>query len=106
MALMSARSSIYQSVLYVLMSCGNIWPMYLQEEETKSWKKLINIAVSGVAGMISNHLLFKVSVSLIYIMTMLVKHKRLMVMQFSSTELISYASLLPVKFSVQINLLR
>ncbi|XLR35288.1 hypothetical protein S83_063188, partial [Arachis hypogaea] len=29
------------------------------EEETKSWKKLINIAVSGAAGMISNHLLFK-----------------------------------------------
>lgn len=34
--------------------------MCLQEEETKSWKKLINIAVSGAAGMISNHLLFKV----------------------------------------------
>ena len=34
--------------------------MCSQEEETKSWKKLINIAVSGAAGMISNHLLFKV----------------------------------------------
>ncbi|KAF9597533.1 hypothetical protein IFM89_019447 [Coptis chinensis] len=29
-------------------------------EETKSWKSLINIAVSGAAGMISNHLLFKI----------------------------------------------
>lgn len=33
-----------------------------QEEETKSWKKLINVAVSGAAGMISNHLLFKVGI--------------------------------------------
>lgn len=40
-----------------------VWAMCLQEEETKSWKKLITIAVSGAAGMISNHLLFKVSVS-------------------------------------------
>ncbi|KAI3917179.1 hypothetical protein MKX01_003628 [Papaver californicum] len=31
------------------------------EEETKSWKKLINIAVSGAVGMISNHLLFKLA---------------------------------------------
>lgn len=31
------------------------------EEETKKWKKLINIAVSGAAGMISNHLLFKLA---------------------------------------------
>ncbi|KAK3023316.1 hypothetical protein RJ639_044538 [Escallonia herrerae] len=31
------------------------------EEETKTWKKLINIAVSGAAGMISNHLLFKLA---------------------------------------------
>uniref|UniRef100_A0A2R3TVA5 Malate dehydrogenase [NADP], chloroplastic n=1 Tax=Neolamarckia cadamba TaxID=153762 RepID=A0A2R3TVA5_9GENT len=31
------------------------------EEETRSWKKLINIAVSGAAGMISNHLLFKLA---------------------------------------------
>ncbi|KAG9158362.1 hypothetical protein Leryth_024242 [Lithospermum erythrorhizon] len=31
------------------------------EEETKSWKKLIKIAVSGAAGMISNHLLFKLA---------------------------------------------
>ncbi|PIA37139.1 hypothetical protein AQUCO_03000008v1 [Aquilegia coerulea] len=30
-------------------------------EETKSWKSLINIAVSGAAGMISNHLLFKLA---------------------------------------------
>ncbi|XP_022865036.1 malate dehydrogenase [NADP], chloroplastic isoform X1 [Olea europaea var. sylvestris] len=30
-------------------------------EETKSWKKLINIAISGAAGMISNHLLFKLA---------------------------------------------
>ncbi|KAL5709753.1 malate dehydrogenase (NADP(+)) [Ranunculus cassubicifolius] len=30
-------------------------------EETKTWKKLINIAVSGAAGMISNHLLFKLA---------------------------------------------
>ncbi|KAK7289939.1 hypothetical protein RIF29_03994 [Crotalaria pallida] len=32
-----------------------------EEEETRSWKKLINIAVSGAAGMISNHLLFKIA---------------------------------------------
>lgn len=32
----------------------------MQEEETKLWKKMINVAVSGAAGMISNHLLFKV----------------------------------------------
>jgi hypothetical protein len=32
-----------------------------QDEKTKSWKKLVNVAVSGAAGMISNHLLFKVS---------------------------------------------
>ncbi|KAL0646911.1 hypothetical protein Bca4012_045202 [Brassica carinata] len=31
------------------------------EEETKSWKKMISIAVSGAAGMISNHLLFKLA---------------------------------------------
>lgn len=31
------------------------------EEETKTWKKLITIAVSGAAGMISNHLLFKLA---------------------------------------------
>lgn len=31
------------------------------EEETKSWKKLITVAVSGAAGMISNHLLFKLA---------------------------------------------
>ncbi|CAN1339644.1 Malate dehydrogenase [NADP], chloroplastic [Linum perenne] len=31
------------------------------DEETKSWKKLITIAVSGAAGMISNHLLFKLA---------------------------------------------
>ncbi|KAI7730063.1 hypothetical protein M8C21_020014, partial [Ambrosia artemisiifolia] len=31
------------------------------EEETKSWKKMINVAVSGAAGMISNHLLFKLA---------------------------------------------
>ncbi|KAJ1435806.1 hypothetical protein SESBI_04756 [Sesbania bispinosa] len=31
------------------------------EEETRSWKKLINIAVSGAAGMIANHLLFKLA---------------------------------------------
>ncbi|KAF2301672.1 hypothetical protein GH714_028607 [Hevea brasiliensis] len=35
--------------------------MCLQEEGTKSWKKLINVAVSGAAGMISNHLLFKLA---------------------------------------------
>ncbi|KAH9627065.1 hypothetical protein KSS87_023753 [Heliosperma pusillum] len=32
------------------------------EEETQTWKKLITVAVSGAAGMISNHLLFKVSI--------------------------------------------
>lgn len=32
-----------------------------QEDKTKSWKKLVNVAVSGAAGMISNHLLFKVT---------------------------------------------
>ncbi|KAK4252967.1 hypothetical protein QN277_010811 [Acacia crassicarpa] len=31
------------------------------EAETRSWKKLINIAVSGAAGMIANHLLFKLA---------------------------------------------
>ncbi|GAA0164262.1 dehydrogenase [Lithospermum erythrorhizon] len=31
------------------------------EEDTRSWKKLIKIAVSGAAGMISNHLLFKLA---------------------------------------------
>ncbi|ONK79470.1 uncharacterized protein A4U43_C01F6690 [Asparagus officinalis] len=31
------------------------------DEKTKSWKKLINISVSGAAGMISNHLLFKLA---------------------------------------------
>ncbi|XP_031372319.1 malate dehydrogenase [NADP], chloroplastic [Punica granatum] len=31
------------------------------EEETKSWKKMINVSVSGAAGMISNHLLFKLA---------------------------------------------
>ncbi|KAF8753159.1 hypothetical protein HU200_011815 [Digitaria exilis] len=31
------------------------------EDTTKSWKKLVNIAVSGAAGMISNHLLFKLA---------------------------------------------
>ncbi|XP_019196660.1 PREDICTED: malate dehydrogenase [NADP], chloroplastic [Ipomoea nil] len=31
------------------------------EEETSSWKKLINVSVSGAAGMISNHLLFKLA---------------------------------------------
>jgi len=36
--------------------------MFLQEENSRSWKKLINIGVSGAAGMIANHLLFKVSV--------------------------------------------
>ncbi|CAL9172866.1 unnamed protein product [Musa hybrid cultivar] len=30
-------------------------------DKTKSWKGLINIAVSGAAGMISNHLLFKLA---------------------------------------------
>lgn len=51
---------------FVVFAVGFIWFMsngliYIQEEETKSWKKLINVAVSGAAGMISNHLLFKVS---------------------------------------------
>ncbi|XP_031502671.1 malate dehydrogenase [NADP], chloroplastic-like [Nymphaea colorata] len=31
------------------------------EDETRSWKKMINVAVSGAAGMISNHLLFKLA---------------------------------------------
>uniref|UniRef100_A0A7C9DYX5 Malate dehydrogenase [NADP], chloroplastic n=2 Tax=Opuntia streptacantha TaxID=393608 RepID=A0A7C9DYX5_OPUST len=31
------------------------------EEQTKMWKKLITVAVSGAAGMISNHLLFKLA---------------------------------------------
>ncbi|XP_060210416.1 malate dehydrogenase [NADP], chloroplastic-like [Lycium barbarum] len=31
------------------------------EEETSSWKKMINVSVSGAAGMISNHLLFKLA---------------------------------------------
>ena len=34
---------------------------HVQDDKTKSWKKLVNVAVSGAAGMISNHLLFKVS---------------------------------------------
>ncbi|ERN04803.1 hypothetical protein AMTRI_Chr07g29060 [Amborella trichopoda] len=33
----------------------------IAEEETTSWKKLIKVAVSGAAGMISNHLLFKLA---------------------------------------------
>jgi hypothetical protein len=37
------------------------WDMYVQDDKTKSWKKLVNVAVSGAAGMISNHLLFKVT---------------------------------------------
>ncbi|KAF8675229.1 hypothetical protein HU200_047898 [Digitaria exilis] len=32
-----------------------------EEEETKSWKKVVNVALSGAAGMISNHLLFKLA---------------------------------------------
>ncbi|KAK8459438.1 hypothetical protein SEVIR_2G142300v4 [Setaria viridis] len=31
------------------------------DEETKTWKKVVNIAVSGAAGTISNHLLFKLA---------------------------------------------
>ncbi|KAJ8528840.1 hypothetical protein K7X08_030484 [Anisodus acutangulus] len=31
------------------------------EEETSSWKKMINVSVSGAAGMIANHLLFKLA---------------------------------------------
>ncbi|CAN4126571.1 unnamed protein product [Withania somnifera] len=31
------------------------------DEETGSWKKMINVAVSGAAGMIANHLLFKLA---------------------------------------------
>ncbi|KAL4575252.1 hypothetical protein LXL04_022094 [Taraxacum kok-saghyz] len=33
------------------------------DDETQSWKKMINVAVSGAAGMISNHLLFKKTVN-------------------------------------------
>jgi len=84
-----------------------VWPMCLQEEETKSWKKLITIAVSGAAGMISNHLLFKVRVYLGFKSEPLQFQTQspLMAMQFSSTELIFYVSLHLVKFLVQINLL-
>ncbi|CAN6210136.1 unnamed protein product [Urochloa humidicola] len=32
-----------------------------EDEETKTWKKVVSIAVSGAAGMISNHLLFKLA---------------------------------------------
>ncbi|XP_057838669.1 malate dehydrogenase [NADP], chloroplastic isoform X3 [Cryptomeria japonica] len=32
-----------------------------EEEKPKSWRKLIKVAVSGAAGMISNHLLFKIA---------------------------------------------
>ncbi|KAI5080783.1 hypothetical protein GOP47_0003966 [Adiantum capillus-veneris] len=32
-----------------------------QEEQPKTWKKLLRIAVSGAAGTISNHLLFKIA---------------------------------------------
>ncbi|GJN04286.1 hypothetical protein PR202_ga21822 [Eleusine coracana subsp. coracana] len=32
-----------------------------QDEKPKSWKKMVSIAVSGAAGMISNHLLFKLA---------------------------------------------
>nr|XP_009595425.1 malate dehydrogenase [NADP], chloroplastic-like isoform X1 [Nicotiana tomentosiformis] len=31
------------------------------EEETKSWKKMTTVSVSGAAGMIANHLLFKLA---------------------------------------------
>uniref|UniRef100_A0A453RU17 Malate dehydrogenase n=1 Tax=Aegilops tauschii subsp. strangulata TaxID=200361 RepID=A0A453RU17_AEGTS len=33
----------------------------MEDEKTKSWKKLVNVSVSGAAGMISNHLLFKLA---------------------------------------------
>ncbi|CAN6197788.1 unnamed protein product [Urochloa humidicola] len=33
----------------------------LRADETKTWKKMVSIAVSGAAGMISNHLLFKLA---------------------------------------------
>ncbi|KAJ0489366.1 putative malate dehydrogenase (NADP(+)) [Helianthus annuus] len=33
---------------------------FTREDKTKSWKKMINVAVSGAAGMIANHLLFKI----------------------------------------------
>ncbi|GAB4855009.1 hypothetical protein Ancab_023596 [Ancistrocladus abbreviatus] len=32
-----------------------------EEEKTKSWKTLVTVAVSGAAGMIANHLLFKLT---------------------------------------------
>lgn len=53
--------SVHLSLLANLSSLPlNAW-IQTQEDTTKSWKKLVNIAVSGAAGMISNHLLFKVS---------------------------------------------
>jgi len=57
---------------YILVLCTNL--SFLPSNGTqdsehcksKSWKKLVSIAVSGAAGMISNHLLFKVSNLLFY----------------------------------------
>lgn len=62
------RFRAHQRILFWFIGLSNTCLLHLrkfismcsQEEETKSWKKLINIAVSGAAGMISNHLLFKV----------------------------------------------
>ena len=33
----------------------------IQDDKAKSWKKLVSVVVLGAAGMISNHLLSKVS---------------------------------------------
>ncbi|XP_021761329.1 malate dehydrogenase [NADP], chloroplastic isoform X1 [Chenopodium quinoa] len=37
-----------------------------KEETTKSWKKMITIAISGAAGTISNHLLFKLASGVVF----------------------------------------
>jgi len=43
--------------------CAGAWSAWCQQEELKQkqWKKTIRVAVSGAAGMISNHLLFKLA---------------------------------------------
>ncbi|CAL5080237.1 unnamed protein product [Urochloa decumbens] len=48
---------------YDLRAVGARWrtDWCKRDEETKTWKKVVSVAVSGAAGMISNHLLFKLA---------------------------------------------
>ncbi|KAL2943299.1 Malate dehydrogenase [NADP] chloroplastic [Bienertia sinuspersici] len=68
--------NVNDSILSTTVSCTKIKLCILysdraflkcfQEEETKSWKKMITIAVSGAAGTISNHLLFKLASGVVF----------------------------------------